>query len=100
MVIWAQRAAGTMNTLNAHFESFDYTETSSALRYLSGTKRTAMDVLRVDFNRWPISFAIGLVTAFVALFIQTAIEYVTQAKYRILTTWFQKTYEALWAQIA
>lgn len=26
---------GTMNTINAEFESFDYTETSSALRYVS-----------------------------------------------------------------
>ena len=48
--------AGTCNTIDAEFESFDYTETSSALRYRSGIGKTAMGILRVDFNRWPISF--------------------------------------------
>ena len=27
-------------------------------RYISGAKRTALTVLRVDFNRWPIAFCI------------------------------------------
>ena len=84
---------GTLNTINAEFESFDYTETSSALRYLSGAKRSALNVLRVDFMRWPISFLIGTVTALVALFIQTSIHYITDFKYQVLSTWFQKTYE-------
>merc|ERR1719219_171493 len=83
---------GTMNTINAEFESFDYTETSSALRYISGAKRTALTVLRVDFNRWPISFCIGVVTACVALLIQYGIQYATWGKYFVLSTWFQKTY--------
>ena len=52
-----------------------------------------MGILRVDFNRWPISFAIGVVTALVALFIQTSIEHLTDFKYNVLSTWFQKTYE-------
>ncbi len=43
---------GTMNTLNFNFESFDYTETSSALMYLHGAKRTALHMLRVNFNRY------------------------------------------------
>ena len=85
--------AGTCNTIDAEFESFDYTETSSALRYRSGIGKTAMGILRVDFNRWPISFAIGVVTALVALFIQTSIEHLTNFKYNVLSTWFQKTYE-------
>ena len=51
-----------------------------------------MNVIRVNFNRWPLSFLIGIVTALVALFIQTAIEYLTLFKYQILSHWFQKTY--------
>ena len=43
---------GTMNTINTEYESFDYTETSSALQYIQATKRTAKQVLRTDFNRW------------------------------------------------
>ena len=43
---------GTMNTINTEYESFDYTETSSALQYIQATKRTAQQVMRTDFNRW------------------------------------------------
>ena len=85
--------AGTLNTIDAEFESFDYTETSSALRYRSGIGKTAMSILQVDFNRWPIAFGIGIVTALVALTIQASIQQITKYKYHVLSTWFQKTYE-------
>lgn len=83
---------GAMETINAEFESFDYTETSSALRYIAGTKRTAMSVLRVDFMRWPIAFFIGVVTSCVALIIMFAIESMTHIKYHFMSKWFQKSY--------
>jgi hypothetical protein len=84
---------GTMNTINSEFESFDYTETSSALRYRSGSERTASSVAQEDTYRWPIAFFIGVFTAIIAFTIQTAIGYVTHFKYHILSVWFQETYE-------
>ena len=43
---------GTMNTINADYESFDYCEGSSALQYIQAGTRTIKEVLRTDFNRW------------------------------------------------
>ena len=38
---------GTMNTINAEFESFDYTETSSALRYVCTTNNVYLGILHI-----------------------------------------------------
>ena len=84
---------GTMNTINAEYESFDYTEGSSALQYIQAGKRTLKEVLRTDFNRWPLAFLIGILTAVLALGIQIFIEYGTLYKYHFLSSWIQKSYE-------
>ena len=84
---------GTMNTINAEYESFDYTEGSSALQYIQAGKRTLTEVLRTDFNRWPLAFLIGILTAVLALGIQLFIEYGTLYKYHFLSMWIQRSYE-------
>ena len=43
---------GTMNTIHADYESFDYCEGSSALQYIQAGTRTIKEVLCTDFNRW------------------------------------------------
>ena len=69
---------GSTNILDAAYESLDYEDSNSMLKRtddLERYSRNAAYELRNDTLRWVITFAIGILTALVALFIETTIQY-------------------------
>lgn len=77
-------SVGSLNLLSQKYESLDYDLCENML-FLEEQKRFAFSKLfQIEFMRWIIIFAIGVLTAFTACFIVIGVEKLSELKYKAL----------------
>ncbi|XP_039293986.1 H(+)/Cl(-) exchange transporter 7 [Nilaparvata lugens] len=75
---------GSLNIIDSKFESLDYETCENSLEINEQTSKGYKLVVKKSLARWFIFLAIGVLTAFVGIFIDISIEELSNLKYSII----------------